>query len=432
MTRESVSSPAFKLDALPTDARRIRVALVGDYPIAEDAIHEGGVQSVTFALAHALARRSDVECHVVCSTRGAATHYRRVGELHVHYTTRLPLPRLATCRIHDVPRLVSVIRAIRPDIVHGQGQDRHSLAALRAGVPSVVTPHGVFFIESRMLQRHRFDLVGMLKKRLVNGMEEEVFRRASDMVIISRYLPEIYGPMLTAHSHFIENPINEEYFYVPRAPEPGRLLFVGTVVPRKCVHDLVRAVALVVHAPAPPGAAAPSWKAKLQLRIAGPVLDPGSKALIQRTIEETDVAAHVTFCGALSQSELLNEYGRAQALLLASREETTPQVIAQAMACGLPTISSAVGGVPDMISDGTTGLLFPFGDARACADQISRLHDAGSLREAITLRIRGEARQRFHPDSVATQTVAVYREALARVRSLRDAHERFDSKRPRK
>jgi Glycosyltransferase Family 4 len=109
-----------------------------------------------------------------------------------------PLPRLATCRIHDVPSMVPVIRAIRPDIVHGQGQDRHSLAALRAGFPTVITPHGVFFIESRMLQRHRFDLLGMLKKRLVNSMEEEVFRRASDMIIISRYLPEIYGPMLSA------------------------------------------------------------------------------------------------------------------------------------------------------------------------------------------------------------------------------------------
>jgi glycosyltransferase involved in cell wall biosynthesis len=411
-----LNSHAVERDAPIIDAPRMRVALVGDYPAAEDAIHEGGVQSVTFALAHALARRKDIECHVVCSTRGATTRYRRVGELHVHYSARLPLPRLATCRIHDVPSMVPVIRAIRPDIVHGQGQDRHSLAALRAGFPTVITPHGVFFIESRMLQRHRFDLLGMLKKRLVNSMEEEVFRRASDMIIISRYLPEIYGPMLSARSHFIENPINDEFFHVPRTPEPGRLLFVGTVVPRKCVPDLVRAVSLVLRASGRRGAAEAPWKAKLQLRIAGPVLDPGSEALILRTIEESNVGAHVTFCGALSQSELLNEYARAQALVLASREETTPQVIAQAMACGLPTISSAVGGDPHMVRDGTTALLFPFGDARVCADQINRLLDDGTLREAMTLRIREEARQRFHPDSVAEQTVSVYREAMARAR----------------
>ena len=78
-------------------------------------------------------------------------------------------------------------------------------------------------------------------------------------------------------------------------------------------------------------AAEASSKAKLQLRIASPVLDPGSEALILRTIEDSNVGAHVTFCGAHSRSELLNEYASAQALVLASREETTPQVIAQAI-----------------------------------------------------------------------------------------------------
>jgi glycosyltransferase involved in cell wall biosynthesis len=63
-----------------------------------------------------------------------------------------------------------------------------------------------------------------------------------------------------------------------------------------------------------------------------------------------------------------------------------------------------------------TGLLFPFGDAQACADQINRLLDNEPLRQAMTLRIRDEASQRFHPDSVAEHTVAVYREVIARSR----------------
>ena len=162
-------------------------------------------------------------------------------------------------------------------------------------------------------------------------------------------------------------------------------------------------------------AAEASSKANLQLRIAGPVLDPGSEALLQRTIQ-SNVGAHVTFCSAHSRSELLNEYAKAHVLVLASREETTPHVIARAMACGLPTISSAVGGEPHVVRDGRTALLFRCGDARVCADQIKRLLDDGPLREAMTLRIREEARQRIHPDSVADQAVPVYREATARAR----------------
>jgi len=389
------------------------VALVGEYPISEEAIQEGGIQSVTYALAHALARRPDVECHVIAAMNGATTKYRRVGELQVHYVRRLNLPRLVTQRIHDVPALVRLIRSINPDIVHGEGQDRQALAALGAGFPTVITPHGVLFIESRMMRRHALDVAGALKRYLINDMEREVFRRARDMIIISRYLPQIYGTMLQARTHFIENPIDQEFFQLPRSPEAGRLLFVGTVVPRKRVQDIVTAVAQLLSMPE--GASSDGqWRSALQLRIAGPLMDAGSEALLRSTIESTGLQRRVILLGPVSQSQLLDEYARAQILVLASKEETAPQVIAQAMACGLPTVASAVGGIPDMVREGETGLMFPFSDTQALAKQLFRLLNDAQLREAMERRIVVEGRERFHPDSVAAQTVAVYREILSR------------------
>jgi glycosyltransferase involved in cell wall biosynthesis len=389
--------------------------LVGEYPITEESIQEGGVQSVTYALAHALARRQDIECHVIAAMKGATTKYRRIGELHVHYIRRLNLRHLVSValRILEVPALARLIRSIKPDIVHGQGQDRHALAALGAGFPAAITPHGVAFVESRMLRRHRLDFAGYLRLRqyLVNSTEREVFRRARDMIIISRYLPQIYGTLLRARQHFIENPIGQEFFNLSRSPEPGRLLFVGTVVPRKHVQDIVAAVAQVMNLPASSNA---QWKSDLQLRIAGPLLDAGSEALLRSTIESTGLQRRVTLLGPVSQSQLLDEYARAQILTLASKEETAPQVIAQAMACGLPTVASAVGGIPAMVREGETGLLFPFSDTQVFANQLFRLLNDSQLRGAIEARIVREGRERFHPDSVAAQTVAVYREMLGR------------------
>jgi len=387
--------------------------LVGEYPISEESIQEGGIQSVTYALAHALARRQDIECHVIAAMNGATTAYRRVGALHVHYIRRLNLPRLLTQRIHDVPALVKLIRSIEPDIVHGEGQDRHALAALGAGFPTVITPHGVLFIESRMMRRHSLDAAGALKQYLINSMEREVFERASDMIIISSYLPQIYGTMLRARSLFIENPIGHEFFGVPRSPEPGRLLFVGTVVPRKRVQDIVSAVAQVLSM-ADAATADCRWRSELQLRIAGPLVDAGSEALLRRTIESTGLQRQVTLLGPIGQSQLLDEYARAQMLVLASKEETAPQVIAQAMACGLTTVASEVGGIPAMVRDGETGLLFPVSDTGAFAKQILRLLSDDSMRTAMEKRIVLEGRERFHPDSVAAQTVAAYREILSR------------------
>ena len=398
---------------LNSPAGRLRVALVGEYPISEDSIQEGGIQSVTYALAHALARRPDIECHVIAAMNGATTRYRRVGELHVHCVRRLNLPRLVTLRIHDVPALVRLIRSINPDVVHGEGQDRHALAALGAGFPTVITPHGVLFIESRMMRRHSLDIAGLFKQRLINNMEREVFRRAHDMIIISRYLPQIYGTMLQARTHFIENPIGQEFFQVSRSPAAGRLLFVGTVVPRKRVQDIVAAVGVVLKMPE--GASSDGqWKGELQLRIAGPLLDAGSEALLRSTIESTGLQRQVTLLGPLSQNQLLDEYAHAQILVLASKEETAPQVIAQAMACGLPTVASAVGGIPAMVREGETGLMFPCSDTQTFAKQLFRLLNDSQLRKAMETKIILEGRERFHPDSVAAHTVAVYREILSR------------------
>ncbi|BBZ71659.1 glycosyltransferase family 4 protein [Mycobacterium paraseoulense] len=398
----------------PDSARPLRVALVGDYPIDEGAAVQNGVQSVTYTLAHALAARSDVECHVVSAMNDATTTYRRAGALHVHYVKRLNLPRLITLRGNDVPRLAAVIRSIDPDVVHGQGQDRHALGALASRAPAVITPHGVLFIESRLLQKNRWDVLGALKKRAVAGMEREVFRRARDMIVISPYLAQVYGSMLTARCRFIENPIQDDFFRIERAPEAGRALFVGTLVPRKSVHHLVRAIGEVVN----DRDQDQPWRPGLQLRIAGPIADPGSELEVRRAIAECGLQRRVRLLGPISHAELLDEYARAQVLLMGSREETTPQAVAQAMACGLPVITSRVGGIPDMVEDGRTALLFPYGDVAACAQHIRRMLDDDALRARIERSARAEAQQRFDPKSVAARTVCVYREIIAQDRQI--------------
>jgi glycosyltransferase involved in cell wall biosynthesis len=67
-----------------------------------------------------------------------------------------------------------------------------------------------------------------------------------------------------------------------------------------------------------------------------------------------------------------------------------------------------------MVRDGETALLYPLGDADTCADQIQRILADSDLRRRMEKRCRQEARDRFHPDAVAEQTVRVYRAIQAR------------------
>jgi glycosyltransferase involved in cell wall biosynthesis len=78
----------------------------------------------------------------------------------------------------------------------------------------------------------------------------------------------------------------------------------------------------------------------------------------------------VTFMGAMPQAELAELMARAQVLVLPSLSEGLGRVLLEAMACGTPVIGSAVGGIPEIIQEGTTGFLIPPGDVGALAERL--------------------------------------------------------------
>lgn len=81
-------------------------------------------------------------------------------------------------------------------------------------------------------------------------------------------------------------------------------------------------------------------------------------------------------------------YRAADAAVTASRSEGLPFNVMECMYCGLPVVASAVKGHMDLIRDGETGLLYPYGDADACAGQIMRLMDSAQLRADLSIRAR--------------------------------------------
>lgn len=81
----------------------------------------------------------------------------------------------------------------------------------------------------------------------------------------------------------------------------------------------------------------------------------------------------VELTGAAEQAEVCAWWQRASVALLTSEREGMPVCLMEAAACGVPAVATAVGGVPELIEDGVTGLLAPAGDAHALADRMERL-----------------------------------------------------------
>jgi glycosyltransferase involved in cell wall biosynthesis len=104
----------------------------------------------------------------------------------------------------------------------------------------------------------------------------------------------------------------------------------------------------------------------------------------------------------------------ADLLLLSSTSEGIPLALIEGMAAGLPVVSTNVGGVPEVVVHGTTGLVAPAGDEAALAGAILRLAEDASLRRQMGENGRQRAQTMFSEDRMYARYCALYNEMLQR------------------
>ena len=126
----------------------------------------------------------------------------------------------------------------------------------------------------------------------------------------------------------------------------------------------------------------------------------------------------VTFGGAASQRDVLAWWQRARSAVLTSSSEGMPVCLMEAAACGVPAVATAVGGVPELIEDGHTGLLVPPGDARAVAEALERLLRDPALAARLGAAARRRAEQRFSVVRQVDRLVALWTDLLGNGKAL--------------
>ena len=111
----------------------------------------------------------------------------------------------------------------------------------------------------------------------------------------------------------------------------------------------------------------------LRLTMIGPDKRDGSLEKTRQAALRLGVAEAVSFRGAVAKQDVPNELGQGDLFLNTTNYDNTPVSVLEAMACGLPVVSTNVGGIPYLLEDGQTGLLTPPGDAEAIAAAVFRL-----------------------------------------------------------
>jgi glycosyltransferase involved in cell wall biosynthesis len=159
-----------------------------------------------------------------------------------------------------------------------------------------------------------------------------------------------------------------------RAPEPGRILSVGRLVPKKGYGELLAALHLLARAGVP---------FHCDLYGGGPLRDDLALA-----IADLGLVDSVILHGARLQDEILGALRRATVFALApvvmddGDRDGIPNVLVEAMAAGVPVVSTRISGIPELIREGHEGLLVEPHDPAALADALRRvLGDAGLAAE---------------------------------------------------
>lgn len=375
--------------------------MVGPYPLPGRP-PTGGIEAVAVALVGGLRELGIEPTLVTCTSAVRAEDRVRRDGLEMRLlpygsTTPRGVPYLTERRAVE-----RAVRSIAPDVVHVQGQNHVAPAALAAGFPTVVTLHGILYRE-----QHISDPTASrgtrLRARLRNGLnarfERTTLRRARHLIIISPYVLKAVDHLTRAATHMIPNPIDADFYAIPRRPVPGRVLFVGVVGARKNVLVLVRAFEEVLRR-----------RPDATLHLVGRPADPGYLAALKEEIARRGMEGAVRHLGVISDEELRDQYSEATVLALPSKEESSPMAIQQAMAMGLPIVASRAGGIPFLVDDGLTGLLATPDDEADLAGRLVTALEDGELRQRMADACRERA-ERFRADAVARATLDVYRAA---------------------
>jgi glycosyltransferase involved in cell wall biosynthesis len=133
---------------------------------------------------------------------------------------------------------------------------------------------------------------------------------------------------------------------------------------------------------------------------------------LEQLARQLRITDRTTFLG--ERKDIAEILTRLDVLALPSSSESSPNVIAEAMAAGVPVVATRVGGVPELIEHGRTGFLIPSGDEAALADRFEYCLRHPDIGERLARNARRFAIEHFSLNAVRDQYQSVYSECLSK------------------
>jgi glycosyltransferase involved in cell wall biosynthesis len=298
----------------------------------------------------------------------------------------------------------------RYDIVHDNQSLSYGLWAVMKRVPTIATIHHPITVDRKLAirsERGPWRKLKQMRWYSFVGMQKRVSLKLPQIITVSECaktdIAKAFG--LPLHRlRVVPNGINTDLFFpIPEIErEKGRLIVTNSAdTDLKGLHYLLQAVARV------------SKTHDLKLTVIGA---PQKNGRVVKLIKRLGIGRLITFTGRIDNGEFVRQYARAAIAVVPSVYEGFGLPAGEAMACGVPVISTTGGALPEVMGD--VGLLVPPADPEALSRAIIELLDnpgrARRMGEAGFRRVQ----DLFTWERAAQKTVEAYREVIRDYRRL--------------
>ena len=344
-----------------------------------------------------LSRTSGIETIIVTFVRGEASN------LFIETVVR------ESIAVHTIPEQRRFDRAIlqslaklgallKPDVIQTHAVKSHFLvraAGLSRQAPWVAFHHGYTWPDWQM--------------RVYNQLDRWSLRAATKVLTVSLPFRQQLQEKGVAGERIeiVHNAIQQGWGVEARRPATAAQLRAGMNIARNrkvilCVGRLSREkdhlglLDAFTRLPA-------SLSAHLVIVGDGP-----ERNRIKQRVETLGLTGSVTLTGQRDSAEPY--YGVANLAVLPSWSEGSPNALLEAMAAGVPVTATAVGGIPEMVTNGQSALLVQPGDPKALAEVMTRVLEDPSLAADLVAQAQKLIRERFAPEVRTRRLIEVYRE----------------------
>lgn len=317
---------------------------------------------------------------------------------------------------------IEINRSFQPDITHLHGTEfSHGLAYLRAcpDNKSVVSIQGLVSVYDRYYHGnmtlwdiiHNITLRDIIKINTLFDAKRNFTKRGKSECEIIRRTKHIIGRTTwdKVHTktinqkikyHFCNETLRDEFYkhyWSNEKCEKHSLFLSQASYPIKGLHLVLKALPFIIHS-----------YPDTHLYVAGPNITDtstlysklklsGYGLYIKRLIKKLCIGEHVTFLGSLTEEQICQRYLASNLFICPSSIENSPNSLGEAQILGVPCVASYVGGIPDMVEDGVTGLVYRFEEFEMLAQHVCAVFTDDKISRRLSNEGREIAKKRHDP-----------------------------------